>query len=271
MKSRPLLSVIVPVYNGAEHVAAALESVCRQAYEPLEIIVVDDGSTDDTAEEVASFRETRWPALRYVYQPNAGPAAARNRGFEMARGEWIAFLDADDVWVDGGLAALAEPLQAPDVQLVVGCTQRVRAAKEPGGAGRLLPFGPVWLTFTLSAAIFRRQCFEQVGMFDATLRYGEDVDWFLRAREAGVAIEVRDRVVVWHRQHESNMTLDTDQSNHYFLAALRKSLQRRRGGRGPAPELPPVPALEGRTLADFQQTRSDASSGPGTRRSKRHG
>lgn len=270
MKHWPRLSVIVPVYNGAEFVGATLASVCAQGYSPSEIIVVDDGSTDNLAQVVASFQESHWPGLQYVYQANSGPAAARNRGLELVRGELIAFLDADDLWVAGAIPALTDQLTTDDVQLVVGCMQSVQTAND-GGAGRLLPIGQVWFSFSLSATIFRRQCFDQVGEFDPTLRFGEDVDWFLRAREAGLAIGVHDTVVAWRRRHDRNMTRDTEQSNHYFLVALRKSLQRRRCNCDSAPELPPVPPLEGRAVADFQNSRFTPGMAPGPRRSGCHG
>ena len=108
------------------------------------------------------------------------------------------------------------------------------------------------MAFSLCAAVFRREVFDIVGQFEEQLRYGEDVDWFLRAREAGVDIGIRNEVTSLYRKHNSNMTLDTEQSNHYFLAALHKSLQRRRGRDGKARDISGVPALAGKKLADFQ-------------------
>ena len=248
----PLLSVIVPVYNGADFVADALASICRQPYAPLEIIVVDDGSSDAGALVITQFRQHHWPQLKYVCQPNAGPAAARNRGLGIASGEIIAFLDADDLWPDATIQGSVELLLNQGLQLVVGCTQQVRARYAGEPAEELQAFGEVWMAFSLCAAVFRREVFDIVGRFDEQLRYGEDVDWFLRAREAGIDIGIRNEVTRLYRKHDSNMTLDTEQSNHYFLAALRKSLQRRRGRDGLARDLSGVPALAGKKLADFQ-------------------
>ena len=100
MTTNVLLSVIMPVYNGAEFLAEAVASIVAQAYQPLEIIVVDDGSTDETATIVQSLGGE----IRYLYQFNQGPAAARNAGLALAQGDLIAFLDVDDLWPADKLA-----------------------------------------------------------------------------------------------------------------------------------------------------------------------
>src|SRR5512143_3730544 len=112
MSSEPLVSVVMPVYNGARYLRQALESALAQTYRPLEIVVVDDGSTDETPAILAEFG-TRIRALR---QPNSGSAAARNAALDAARGELIAFLDADDLWLPQKLAVQVEYLREhPDV------------------------------------------------------------------------------------------------------------------------------------------------------------
>src|SRR5690349_9034781 len=100
MSTLPLTSVIVPCYNGGRYVATAVQSVFRQSYPRIEVVVVDDGSTDDSPAILAGFGE----AIRYVRQTNQGLSAARNRGIKEARGELLAFLDADDVWLPSKLA-----------------------------------------------------------------------------------------------------------------------------------------------------------------------
>jgi len=251
-RSEPLVSVIIPVHNGAAFVTGALASICQQTYSPIEIIVIDDGSTDETAGVISRFRQELCRDLKYHRQSKAGPAAARNRGLEMASGGLIAFLDADDQWTRDSLAGSVEMLVNPGFHVVVGCTQPVRAGSGGGADSALQPFGPTWMTFSLGAAVFRREVFSMVGSFDESLGYGEDVDWFLRAREAGIDIGIRPDVTLLYRRHESNMTLDTERSNHYFLEALHKSLQRRRDRDGQVSDLAGIPALSGKTLADFQ-------------------
>src|SRR5919205_4589183 len=100
MNSSPPIIVIIPVYNGESYVAEAIESILDQTYRPAEVIVVDDGSTDNTAEVVKRFGDV----VQYHHQPNRGAGAARNRGVELSHGEFLAFLDADDLWHKDKLA-----------------------------------------------------------------------------------------------------------------------------------------------------------------------
>jgi len=95
MKQNPLISVIIPVYNGERYLAEAIESALAQTWEPVEIIIVDDGSTDGSADVASRFASS----VKYDLQPHAGPGAARNRGARLARGDYLAFLDADDLWL----------------------------------------------------------------------------------------------------------------------------------------------------------------------------
>src|SRR5712692_8045370 len=124
MKSDPFfVSVIVPVYNGEAFLAEAVDSIQRQAYQPLETIIVDDGSTDGTAGIAARFKDN----VRYVYQSNNGPPAARNKGLKMARGNVIGFLDADDLWSENKLELqLAYLAEDSSVEIVLGHTQYIR-------------------------------------------------------------------------------------------------------------------------------------------------
>ncbi len=220
----PLLSVIIPVYNGERFLAEAVASVRAQNYAPLEIIIVDDGSTDGTPDVVAGLGND----IRYVSQPNAGPAAARNRGLELARGEIIAFQDADDVWPDGKLTQqLALLKQTPEAQVVLGYTQSVGLDMD----GTLTPLPGDWgnprLMPHLQAALFRRGVFAQVGRFDESLRCGEDLDWYLRALEQNISIVTHPDVVLLYRRHETNLTRSWDIKTQ-LLRAIKRSLDRRK-------------------------------------------
>lgn len=237
------ISVIIPVYNGGAYLADAVASVREQSLPAFEIIIVDDGSVDGTPAVIASLG----PDVRSIRQCNMGPAAARNRGLELACGTYIAFIDADDLWCEGKLEAQARRLHdEPTLQMVIGATQRVRHASSQQTVcpdRRLVPVGPVWMLFHLGATLFRRTVFETVGVFDENLRMGEDVDWFLRAREAGVQMGIFHEVVQHYRQHGANLTGDTLEKDRFFLAALKRSLDRRRRGDGRADELAPVSGL----------------------------
>jgi glycosyltransferase involved in cell wall biosynthesis len=220
----PLISVIVPVYNGEACLAEALSSILRQAYAPLELIVVDDGSTDGTAQVTPRF-----PAARTVFQPNAGVAAARNYGLRLARGEVIAFLDADDVWSDDKLPAQGALLAAqPEADLVLGQLQMVSEAPYVDGRLRPAALTAPWQGYYLGAALIRRAAFDRAGLFDETLGQCEDLDWFLRTRELGVPWVTHSAVTLYYRQHRQNMSLYNPQANQFLVRALKKSLDRRR-------------------------------------------
>jgi glycosyltransferase involved in cell wall biosynthesis len=228
----PLVSVIIPVFNGERFLREAVQSV-REAvhvsdekYWPVEIIIVDDGSTDSTATVAGSLPEP----VRYLHQTNQGPAAARNRGIENAKGRLIAFADADDLWPTDKLdLQLPYLLSDPKVDIVMGRIQQVRlsaSVNEPA------------FSVNLGSAVVRKSVFQRVGLFDESMRYSEDVDWFMRAREAGAAIVTIDAVTLFYRQHEQNMTRGKSTSELNVLKALKKSLDRRRERTGVASALP---------------------------------
>ena len=113
----PLVSVVIPTYNRSTWVIGAIESIRRQTFDNLEIIVVDDGATDDTAGRVTA-QSAEDPRVSYLYQANRGVSAARNAGLARARGEFIAFLDSDDLWLPQKLARQLDLLEKPDVDVV---------------------------------------------------------------------------------------------------------------------------------------------------------
>jgi glycosyltransferase involved in cell wall biosynthesis len=227
----PLVSVIVPVYNGERFLRDAVASLARQRHEPLEIVVVDDGSTDATPTIATELQGE----IRYVRQPNAGPPAARNTGLRAARGSFIGFLDADDLWSDDKLAIqLGHLTSDPSIDVVLGYTEIVYLPEAGERDARPKLVGPL---FSLGAALMRRAAFARAGAFDETSRYCDDVDWLLRAKELGLSLLVHRDVVQIYRRHDRNLTNQKDVDRHFFLSAIKKSLDRRRqasGGRVPS-------------------------------------
>ena len=224
MKNSPLLSVIIPAYNHELYLAEAIESVRAQKYQPLEIIVVDDGSTDNTKHVAASFRN-----VQYVYQHNQGPASARNTGLELAHGELISFLDSDDFWSENKLEIQAELLSKnPSVDMVIGYLQFVRLSETIDGKRKLVPFLEPWAGPSMGTALIRCAVFEKVGFMDDTQLYDDDVDWFLRAMEIGISILIHQDVTYFYRRHENNITNQRIVGQQYLLKAVKKSLDRRR-------------------------------------------
>jgi len=223
--SNPLVSVIIPAYNAAHFLPHAVASVRRQGYSPIEIVIVDDGSEDGCARVAAELGDD----VRYVRQEQAGPAAARNRGLEMARGEFIGFLDADDEWPEQKLSLqISRLLAEPELDLVLG---RVRYVALEGGEIPDYVFeGPdhVLSNVHLGSGLFRRRAFEKAGNFDASLRYCEDVDWFLRARELHLPMRILRPVTLVYRLHGQNMTQQRERADRFLSLALKRSIDRRR-------------------------------------------
>jgi glycosyltransferase involved in cell wall biosynthesis len=240
---RFFVSVIIPVYNGEAFLADALASIRQQNYRPLEIIVVDDGSTDNTATLARSFGDS----VRYVSQPNSGPPAARNRGLRTARGNVIGFLDADDLWCDNKLELqLSRFVGQPKAEIVVGYTQRMQLTCTEDGKHTFRKWADRTLSMSLGCALFRKSVFDKVGFFDETLRHCDDWDWFMRAKELGISMIVHEEVTRFYRRHGNNITNQIELGNHYMLRMLKQSLNRRRTKEdGPVTELP--------KLSDFKE------------------
>lgn len=214
-----LVSVIIPVYNGERFLGQAIESVLKQTYRSVEVIVVDDGSTDGTAAVVRSFE-----SVRYTHQRNAGQSEARNRGVDAARGELLAFLDADDLWTSDKLGLQFAALESdPELDAVFGHAQEFVGELVPGfpqpGKPALLP----------GAMLIRRAAFERVGGYDPRWRIGEPLDWYSRAREASLKMQTLDQIVLLRRIHGANMGIREQHSRDQYVAVVRAALDRRRG------------------------------------------
>lgn len=219
------VSVIVPVYNGERFLADAIESIQAQRYHPLEIIVVDDGSTDDTGLVATRFGD----GVRCVYQPQSGLPVARNTGLEATRGDVIAFLDADDLWRDDKLELqLLRLVVDPALEVVLGLTQLMGWTGNVHGKQTFEALGEPLVALSLGGAVFRRTVFDRVGRFDETLPYTHDMDWFMRARELGVSILLQQEVTLYYRRHADNMSNQLAAGKQDLLKMLKKSLERRR-------------------------------------------
>jgi glycosyltransferase involved in cell wall biosynthesis len=193
----PLVSVIVPVYNREAFVRETLESVFAQDYEPFEVIVVDDGSTDGSGDIVRSF-----DFVRYIRQENHGPAAARNAGIAVAQGEFLAFCDSDDLFLPHKLTVqVGHLLSHPELS---GVMARQEWITPPLNAVRDLVWGDVDGIQPLSLVI-RRAAMLEVGCFDPTLWGPEDTDLLMRLREGGYEFLVLPEIVMRRRYHGDNL------------------------------------------------------------------
>lgn len=226
MSEQPLVSVIIPVYNGARYLRAALESVFAQTYRPFEVIVVNDGSVDDSGVIAQSF-----PDVRYIQQVNQGVAAARNNGIEAARGEFYAFLDQDDLWKPEKLELQIEYLQShPEIGYTL--TQQ-QFFLEPGAT--LPPWfrkdllAAVHTGWVLGTLVVRRTTFEQVGNFATGYSAANDSDWFFRAKAAEIPMAVVPELLLLKRIHEANDSARAKEVLSELLKVVKSSLDRQRG------------------------------------------
>lgn len=236
---KPLVSVVIPAYNAERFLGEAIESVLAQDYAPIETIVVDDGSEDGTAAVARSH-----PGVELIAQENAGPATARNRGFAASRGEFVAFHDADDTMLPEKLSVqVGEMLADPAIGCVLAQQELLveEGAELPFWAEgsqvpTVMPARPEELagepdvhTMTM---VVRRRAFERVGGFDEELRAAEDVDWMLRAAEAGVELARLPRVLLRRRVHPASITQDAAAGRAGHFLALKKRIERHRARAG---------------------------------------
>jgi len=204
---RPLVSVIIPAYNAARYVADAINSVLSQTYKDYEMIVVNDGSADDTASIVKNIISSidhkpyitdRRPEIRYIYQKNSGPSAARNRGITESLGEYIAFLDSDDAWEPDKLEKQVKALEANHNIGLATCGRKVFDQSDnqtismpniPTDRNKMFnSFAMGNIVGSCSCVIIRRSCIGVAGNFDELLNVGEDWDmWFRIARDYEIA------------------------------------------------------------------------------------
>ncbi len=185
----PIVSVIIPTFNTEQYIAEAIESVLNQSYQDYEVIVVDDGSTDDTPSVLDAYLDR----IRYFYKQNGGPASARNLGIRHAQGEYIAFLDADDLWFPHKLETQLKVFEdSPGIGLVHSSRiyfddrnrepERIRARAEQYNSEDAFPYLFLRNFIGNSTVIVRKTCFEEVGLFDESPEFlgTEDYDMWLR-------------------------------------------------------------------------------------------
>lgn len=217
------ISVIIPAWNSERYLREALNSVFAQTKQPFEVIVVDDGSTDSTCQVARAF------PVRYEYQDHAGAASARNKGLRLAQGEFIAFLDSDDLWLP---QKLERQLQAFDLNLKLqicftGIEQFI-SPDTPEVCDQVILHQGLETTPTTTTLLARREAFDQVGNFLA-FQGGDWIAWLSAAQHLGLEIQTIPRCLARRRIHYNNMgrTLKTEIQSDY-LRMLRQHLHRKR-------------------------------------------
>jgi glycosyltransferase involved in cell wall biosynthesis len=219
------ISAVITTFNRRELLREALASVRAQTRVPDQIIILDDGSTDGTREEMEATA-----GVDYHWQPNGGTSSARNAGWEMARGEWIAFLDSDDLWEKEKLARQESAVLAdPSCQAVFGHalnfaspgTEHLFDAEKH----RMDHPRPAWLP---GAALIRRSTLQQMGGFDVRVKKAEVIDWILRLRECETKMIMLPDLVMRRRLHGGNKRLESDDGQRENFVLIHAWNQRRR-------------------------------------------
>lgn len=219
------VSVIIPVFNDAAYIGEALSSALGQTHAPFELIVVDDGSTDGSADVARSFGD----AVTVISQPNGGISSGRNTGLAAATGEVIAFLDADDIWPLDSIALRLAPMEAdPGLSGAYGLVDHFLSPDldEERRARLHCPEGLSPARFA-GAMLIRREMFDRIGAFDTTLKVGEMIDWAARFSDSGAKAALVEALVMSRRIHGGNTMISERSSHGDYLKALRASLARK--------------------------------------------
>jgi glycosyltransferase involved in cell wall biosynthesis len=219
-----LVSTIIPAYNAESFLGEALQSALTQAG-VTEVIVVDDGSTDKTAEVARSF-----PEVRYIHQEHLGISVARNRGAQESRGKYLAFLDADDIWVPGKIRAQSEILDATRTDMIFGNAVQFRVRE-----GRTVFEGEPSPAKLAGTMMIRKASWEKTPGFSTEWRVGEFVDWYLKATEDGLTSSVLGMTLLFRRLHENN-TGAHGFGRADYVTIVKNSLDRRRASAHPKVE-----------------------------------
>lgn len=227
MKSNnELVSVVVPVFNCEEYLAEAIESILEQTYKHFEIIVVNDGSTDNTEKVAEKYSDH----IKYYYQVNKGIGPARNLGIDNSSGNYLSFLDADDLYIENKLEKqLGVIISNPEIEIVYGHVEqffspeiyeelekKYKCPEEPM-PGRLA-----------STMLISKEKFLEVGYFDRKMSVGVDLDWHLRAKEKNLRMVTLEVTLLKRRIHKANTGIVNKNNRLDYIRYLKKSIDRRK-------------------------------------------
>lgn len=223
-----LVSIIIPVFNAEKYVAEAIHSVLSQTYKNTELICINDKSTDNSLSVLESFGKE---IILVNNEDNYGTAESRNQGIRMARGEFIAFLDNDDVWENNKLEVQMNQFRSnPHLDISFSYMQCFISPELNEETHNLHYCPPEPIPGHIpSTILIKKTSFERVGYFDSRWKNGESVDWLFKAREAGLNFGDVDEVLVKRRIHETNKgVLDSSTSKSEYFRIIKESLNRRR-------------------------------------------
>ncbi|MGD0338847.1 MAG: glycosyltransferase family A protein [Bacteroidota bacterium] len=225
-KNKPLISVIIPVYNGERYLREAIESVIAQTWQTIEIIVVDDGSTDDSAAIARRYSEP----VHYYPQQHGGFCSAMNHGITSAKGDFFSFLDADDLWALNKLQLQMDSFEeSPGTDIVFGHVKQFFSSdidqnlrKRYWIPSEILP------GYIHGAMLIKRDSFLKAGYFDSPWERGPFIHWYARAQQKGLTSIMLPDIVLMRRIHNTNMGITGSGSRADFCHILKEVLDRRR-------------------------------------------
>lgn len=217
-----LVSVVIPIYNGEAHLEETLQSVLSQSYSAIEVIAVDDGSKDQSQVILK-----RHPSIQVIDQNNRGNASARNHGLDSARGEYIAFIDQDDLWHPDKLSKQVALLEE-DKDVLFTLSHFLSFGEERPDWCREETFIEAKPDYSPSSLVARREAFNTVGRFNEELQAASDVDWFFLAKDLQVKWEIVPEVLHWRRVHTQNQSNNYKKLHLEMLSLVRRSVQRKK-------------------------------------------
>jgi glycosyltransferase involved in cell wall biosynthesis len=226
MTIRPLISIIIPVFNGERYLSETIDSVLNQSYRPIDVVILDDGSTDNSADIAKRYL----PSIKYYYQPNGGIASALNQGISRSEGEYLSFLDADDLWLPDKLALQIKALETdPTIDMVFGHMRQFFSPDlEDTMKANIVLIDGIMPSYFKGTMLIRRESFFRAGLFDTRWHLGDFIDWYLKSLEKGLKSFMMPDFFMERRIHNSNMGITQRRFQSDYLRILKASLDRRR-------------------------------------------
>ena len=220
-----MASVILPVYNCESYIKDAIESILDQTYKNFELIVVDDGSTDNSIKIIERFRV---PSVKIIRQENLGCPVARNTGLKTARGEYFAFLDSDDLWVRNKLELQMEQISQPGAADMIFGYVNEFSGSNPIIINALMANAKSLKGIHAICLLISRANFMRVGLFDSKFSDAEFIDWYARAKNQKLSELIMPEILAYRRVHEGNLDRLKRHNVNQYASALKAALDRKR-------------------------------------------
>ncbi|MDC1162018.1 glycosyltransferase [Tenacibaculum sp.] len=223
--SYPLVSIVIPAYNAGKNIEDTLTSIYNQDYPNIEVIVVDDGSEDNTADIAKKFD------IIYIYQKNQGKPTAMNTGFSSAKGDFIASIDSDDLWHPEKISKQIQAFNAnPQLEIAFCHVKQFLCPKIEAAEHKFfIPENSEILSgHTTIAMLIKKNAFYRIGAFDETYKFGDFIQWYGRAKDLGITETVLDDVLVFRRIHKSNLGSDQMAAKLSYMKVIKERLKRQK-------------------------------------------